>query len=540
MSGERERWREAAEALRRRGYLRRRGVPAARPAADVLELAAAAALLAVGATLGGSTGGGAALAAAAGLLLPWAALGVTAVALVVEELSDRAHRLGLPAARAVSGAGLVAGAAVALGWAAAVRGVPVPPAGVRLAGAVAAAVGGVALAVRVTARRVALRALARSPRSLLALPRLAWLAAAGAAVVVAAAAVGPPARRPETAPPVRLAVAPSAARVAVLAVDGLGRDDLEVLSPQGPARWGWASLGGSIPTSLPVAWVTAATGADPRAHGVVSVDQVRIAPLAADLLAAPALHRALLLWRPLGVTRERAVPAAQRRLPAVWEMAARAGVTVRVAGWWGSFPPRRVTGLVASERWLLAGEASAATVAPFPPPEPLPEGGTRPLDMDRRAAAVALAADPGRDRLVMAYFPGWWLEARRARGGPLAVARRLKPHGEIVVGAARELEARGWSVWLVSLEGGGGWVAASAAPAGRHPPVRLLALAPTWLDALGLPVPEGGMAPRRDLSGVQGRHAARATYGPPPPLVGRETREGTAQLELLRTLGYLE
>jgi hypothetical protein len=84
-------------------------------------------------------------------------------------------------------------------------------------------------------------------------------------------------------------------------------------------------------------------------------------------------------------------------------------------------------------------------------------------------------------------------------------------------------------------------VASSVAPSGATPPVDVLALAGTWLDQLGLPLPLGAPPPCRELSRAGSPAAAAATYGPPPPVVAAPAEPGQAvQRELLRNLGYLQ
>lgn len=541
-------WDAAVELLRRRGYLGGMDGGAQRPAHGLRrwgELAGLVLALAWGAVLAGLAPptpaavlvGGALLAVPIGLAL-------TAVMLGSGAALEFAHRSGVPGDRAVLVHGVLVGLAAAGLWLYLTGGAPLPrshPA--RLAGAVLALLAAAGLSQRATLS-LAARLLRRAPQLRLRLPRAAWALAAASLVVVGLAV--PQERRPASTRAEPLRVRPHPAHLAILGVDGLPADDFRLVAREenlAPAAWHGAALeSGSPGASIPVRWVTVATGADPAEHGVTSLRQVVLPAGAPPVLAAAGLRRTLFPWRFLGLVEERAVPSAQRRVPSVWEMVSRAGMAVRVAGWWGSFPPRRVSGLVASERWLFTGRAEPGTVSPPEAAAGLPPvPGGSPLAMDRRAAELLDGAQPEDESLIMGYFPGWWLEHKKAEGGPLLVAEALRPHVELLCRTADRLWRRGWTVWVVAVDGrDGGWVLSSTTPRqGR--PVLDRELAPTWLDQMGLPVPAGALAPRRELSAVApGAPLPRAEYGGPPALAEAAPKgEGEAQLELLRSLGYL-
>jgi len=549
----RETWEETVAILRRRGYLGgRTGCPPRHAVAGAWALVAAGLVtLAVGVSVGATVPWRpVSLAATLVLLLPLVLVALGAVWCVVR-LAELLNRRGVGAGAVAAGGAVVA--VVGAVAAAVVAGTPwVPDASPRFVAAAALGVVGAALLLRGVARAIVLRVLRSSPVAPVGFPGL-WrvtvaTVVAVALVAVAAAVVGRGDHEGEEgAPPLR--VRAPAGRLAVVAVDGAAREEVLLAGERFPAlrsvtSWRWAPLAEPSPSaSLPVRWITLATGAPPARHGVATLRQVRVMPLDTVLLLPPVLRETLVgLWGPPGVVEEETVPAAHRRVPTVWEMASRAGVAVRVLGWWGSFPPRRVRGVVASERWLLTGEAGPRTV--FPPDARLGNvAGHDPLDMDRRTVA-ALEVDPLDDvSLVMAYFPGWWLEERDGMRPPLVLARAMEPHLDLLAGAVERLVEAGFPVCLVGLEpGDGGWVAWSV-PGPPAAPVGPPELVNTWLDALGLP-PSAGVdgGVRRDLSGVEGPPPAEAlAYGPPPPLASAApSGEGAAQLELLRSLGYLQ
>jgi len=80
--------------------------------------------------------------------------------------------------------------------------------------------------------------------------------------------------------------------------------------------------------SSPVIWTTIATGVRPKVHGITDF----VVPSEAGDVP---------------------VSSAARKVPALWNMATRAGRRVAVLGWWASWPAEPVNGLVLSDRSLL-------------------------------------------------------------------------------------------------------------------------------------------------------------------------------------------
>jgi hypothetical protein len=389
----------------------------------------------------------------------------------------------------------------------------------------------------------------RSPRR--AVGRIAAVTALAVAVLLVLT------RRPggEGAPAAAAAFPPPHGRVAVLAVDGLAREDLEAAAPLSAgaglgtlAGWGWAPLEG-VTAALPaVLWTTVACGVGPQAHGVTELEEVRLFGAAAGVPLSPAARVAVLAcWRPLRLATVVARPALARKASTFWEMASRAGCPVTVGGWWGSWPVRRVLGEIASERaWLGGGDGPDAVT---PSLVPLVQRAWR----DRPAAAVAsdelardLAERAAREagpRLLALYLPSMDL-VRRTSPHPAAlrVATELLRHLVVVGEIARSLEVAGFDVWVVAVPWGGGtpFVASSSASRGRHPGIAVRRLAATWVAGLGLPPPLGLPAPDEEFSGSRGASAAPLSYGPPPPPAASPPPAGAAvQREVLRNLGYL-
>jgi hypothetical protein len=406
-----------------------------------------------------------------------------------------------------------------------------------------------AAAVRLAAaRRLSLRRHEVGERS--PAPVLAFAAALGVgAGLLALAAPRPP--RPAAA---AAAFPRPAGRVAVLAVDGLAREDLEAAAAAheglgAAAGWGWAPLVGIDGRIPAVAWTTVACGVEARRHGVEAIEEVRLFGARDGLpLGQPARRALLAAWRPFGAVAVVARPALERRYPTFWEMASRAGCPVLVGGWWGSWPVRRVLGEVASERAWLGGATGPDAVTPGLAPlvaaawRDAPEaaaGSDRlALELARRAAA---AVGP---EVVAVALPALDV-VQRSRPGqpPVALAAALAPHLDVLARVIADLRAGGYRVWLVGVpwHGGTPFVAASTARPERYPEVGAVELAGTWLDQLALPVPAGSPPPRRDLAPAGGPQGTPAGYGGPPlPLAAPSPSARVVQRELLRSLGYLQ
>lgn len=414
---------------------------------------------------------------------------------------------------------------------------------------------GLALAVEATwAARAAVLGWVSLDEVASARPRGLWMTLA--VVGVAAALVAVPrlltVRSGRPAPP--LSFPPVEGRVAVVAVDGLAREDLEAVAvDDGPwaeiAGWGWAPLRGPLPELPAVLWSTVATGVGPRQHGVIVLDEMRLFGSGQGIPMSGPLRRVLLtVWRPLGQARVVARPGLQRTAATVWEMVSRAGVPVTVGGWWGSWPVRRVLGEVVSERAWLSGSTTDDAVTPGLVGL-VERAWSRESDAatasDRLALELAAsAAETPSPHLVVLWLPGLDL-VRRSASAPsaLALAARSRPHLDAVGGVVARLRDAGYEVWLVAVpwSGGTAFAASSTSPGGRAPSLELRELAPTWLDQLGLPTILGGAAARRDFTGRSGSAPAAVSYGPPPPPLAAPPRSALeVQREVLRSLGYLQ
>lgn len=546
---------EARRALTRRGYLRS-ALPAAperrwksflRIGLFAVALAAAVATGAVGSGHVSWTRG---LVLWLGLLP--ATLCVVFAGMVLGRLAaSLLLRFGAEPARVALGLGVIAALGVlAVLWAS--RQSLATPSGA-LPGLLA---GGVLAAVALLGvRRTLLSALSLPPPSrptrdatLSVLAAVLVVGIVGLATLAWRAGVGPPAREVESLPPPQ-------GRVAVVAVDGLCRDEFDaaaaLLGPQVLGRatsWGWARLDPPVTTLPAVGWTTLACGVAPHQHGVDVVEEVRLFGTEQGIPLSPITRAAVVaFWQPLGLARVVARPALERRAPTFWEMAARAGCPVTVGGWWGSWPVRRVLGEVASERaWLGGGsgeDAVTPSLAPMVRRAWSNSGGISTVTSNLAGLLAKRAAGEAGTHVVALAFPALDIERRSLPGAPpLVVTARQEPHLVTLGALLVTLEEAGFTVYLVAIPWHGGvpFIACSAAPPGEHPKLGAHELVATVLDHLGLPAPLGVPAPRRDLSGVSGPQLPAAFYGgPPPPLAAPSAADRQTQRELLRNLGYL-
>jgi len=93
--------------------------------------------------------------------------------------------------------------------------------------------------------------------------------------------------------------------------------------------------------SSPVIWTTIATGVTPPVHGITD----------------------FVVPTPQG---DVPVSSAVRKVPALWNMATRAGRKVAVLGWWASWPAEPVDGVVLSDRALLDLDARVSPASYLP------------------------------------------------------------------------------------------------------------------------------------------------------------------------------
>ncbi len=424
------------------------------------------------------------------------------------------------------------------------------------------------------------------------------LAFAGAAVLLVWTA--PADRAGPDRPP--LPVVTTGLQVRLVAIDGVDAAMLRDLAAGGRLPALAALLSSARASIAPEdtrdparAWTTVATGAPPDIHGVAALETRRVAGVRGRLAAASgaaadvirAATDLLRLTRPAIVSRE------ERRVKAMWEVAADAGLRTAVVNWWASWPAPADRGIVITDRAMLRLEHGGTLDAEIAPAPLYPLLGaawpsirerareqaasafaaigdretrtvlTRSAELDATVAGLAGALPgPARD-LDVIYFQGLdiaqhsLLGAGNAAATPSAMAARIdalrayyvfvdRLVAPLLASTPRQL------VVLVAepgrVEHAGEGVLAVVGPIVVAGPAHANAVdvAPTVLHALGVPL-------SRELAGrpvsaffdpvFLARYPARyvATYGRPSQ--ADDARRGQAldeeMIDRLRSLGYV-
>lgn len=312
--------------------------------------------------------------------------------------------------------------AVAFGVLAGVAGVAAARPALETAGlpGVVAVLAAVALAVLIAvrvARGLAFTVFAASGRLLLPASRrgrlAGSLAAAAALLAVAAALLFRRAPPPDGA----LVVSANARRVVVVAVDGW--------TAEPPAVAGARASYVKAVRDAAAFWTTVATGQSARRHGIGSLDLVRVAGVGSPVrpLSGAGLYLGRVLPA-LGLARLESVTAAARRVPAVWEVASRAGIPSLTVNWWTTYPAGNDGGTVLGNHLFFAARSGATLAGEGWPPEAVeraarlaPRVAPEPGSLERRVAdaegldAFAIAAFRDatareKPRLALVYLPG--------------------------------------------------------------------------------------------------------------------------------------
>lgn len=396
-------------------------------------------------------------------------------------------------------------------------------------------------------------------------------------VLLGALALFAPAAKSEPAPG-SLPMSPGE-RVVLLGIDGVLPDELDYLLAHGDLPRlaelvksggvvaGYRRSRGEPPAAF---WTTVATGLDPAAHGVVSLDTYRPAGLRTPL-ARSGPWRAYWEWveRPLGLAEYRPLMAHGRRAQTVWELGARGGAPVAALGWWATYPAEPIPGIVlAHDAYHLLAAGAPGAVAPESRREEMlervrateagpfaeavasalpPAAAQRALDRallpDRFLRAVARAEAARAPKVLALYQPGGDLLAEGWTAGELPLEYLLRLQlVEIDTLVADLIEGAGTLVAVFDPGRRGGnegravvWRGACSA-AGR-PEVDPRALAAGLLRAAGLPQSRQLPAPP-DFCVWPPPPATVPTYGA-RDFAAAPADGGAEYLENLRALGYL-
>ncbi len=404
---------------------------------------------------------------------------------------------------------------------------------------------------------------------------------------------------PAAAPP-PLTVVPTGVRVVVIAIDGADPATLDRLRDEGRlpvltpllngARAPLAPAGDRDPARL---WTTIATGQPPGRHGIQSLEGRQLAGVEGrvDASEVSLLTTATDLLR---LTRPTIASGDQRRLPAFWEVAARAGLRTAVVHWWATWPADDTSGIVLSDRAILRLEQGGTLAGEIAPdavygalqtsaPERAarvddalaglgdlvaPDLGAVFLRSARLDATIlALAGDPaiGTTDLLTVYLPGLDIlqhtlfPADGQALAPAAAAERVRAVDAYYTFLSRAVTAvlpdsTGTSVATVLVAQPGrvanadGLLAVSGAPAGTgtSAPMAVEAVAPTVLRLLGVPVAADLAAAPADVlltERFRQSHPVRtvATYGERQSRPARTAGQplDREMIERMRSLGYV-
>lgn len=310
--------------------------------------------------------------------------------------------------------------------------------------------------------------------------------------------------RASAAEPMQVVTRPAAARVALIAVDGLTLDVFRANPALGRA---FAGAGAATPTpgrSSPERWASVGTGVPPALHGVRAVEGIRIrggrhliqSVSAADVVLRNAAHR-----EPL--------PPTVRRRDYVWEVFAGRGVPVAAVNWWTTD----------SQSLVFAAAQGDA------------------LRVDATASHMLLSAmNTAKPQVATVYLPALDIILNRL---PLDATRRLALSVraiDAVAALVADVKARGYDVILIGLPGdrqSGSGVLACTFPA----PAAASAydVAPTLCALEGFPatreMPGRSIANIVELPRIAtfGRRAARAEAG----------KVNDEYYQSLKSLGYI-
>lgn len=427
--------------------------------------------------------------------------------------------------------------------------------------------GSVFVSVRV-ARSVTATVLLVAGRDLLLRRRKGAVVALALSVFLLAGGALALALRPGGSPPEEpLVVTSLGTRVVVVGVDGWS----DALLPAGhrPPPEGLRYVKESRdPAAF---WTTVATGEPPARHGVGALDLIRVAGVGTPI--QPVAGTRWLLGRLLtaaGLSHRESVTSASRRVPAAWEIAARAGAASLAVGWWTTYPATGGAATVLSNHLYFAARARGSLAGEGWPPEAaaraagrLPRlapaaGGARLLrdavgiDAFHRAAFGA-EYDAARPRLSFVYLPGPDILSAALSSEGKSAAERVDLAEALRVETLRlaefleEVPARtGASLAVLVLDGGraadGGRVVLLG-PLSRPATgeLRIEDLAPTVLAALGIPSSReavGRVRPDLLVSAAwDGRTVASWGRRPKTAPSGIDPKE---YVQNLRSLGYLQ
>lgn len=314
--------------------------------------------------------------------------------------------------------------------------------------------------------------------------------------------------RQPAGPPLQVVTTPTAARVALVAVDGLTFDVFRS-RPALTAAFASVLPAAELPAeSTTELWASVGTGVPMALHGVRAIEGVRL-PGGTHILQT--ISRADLVLKYAPLVRRLPLPPTARRRDYVWEIFAARGVPSAAVNWWTTESIRAgALDSIGQETIFSAAKGDAVRV-------------------DELAARRLLAAiDRDHPQFATVYLPALDVVLHRL---PLAPSARLAASVRALDGVeatVAALRSRGLDVVLVGND-----VIASTGRLTGPPRASLFDVAPTLCTLLGFPPSEE--MPGRSLAGDAPRIP---TYGP------RATAAAPAKVneeyyENLKSLGYI-
>lgn len=325
----------------------------------------------------------------------------------------------------------------------------------------------------------------------------------------------------QPAPQPMVVTAPTSARVALFAVDGLTHEILQSradLSRLFTYVHPVATLPGESTTER---WASLGTGVPNEAHGVRSIEGIRFRGGTHVLQRISRSDLMLLEIVPAaGFARREPLPPAVRRRDYVWEILAGRGIPALAVNWWAT------------------ADAQKGALRAIGPESIFSAAQGDPVRVDSFAVARFLAeADRNGQRLAAVYLPALDVVLNRQ---PLEQSSRLAQSLRALEGLTQALalaRARGYDVILAGLPGdgqSGSGVVASTLP--LRPSSSAWDVAPTLLTLFGFPL--SAEMPGRSLapSPLEARIPTYGTRGGDEAVTPALNEE---YYENLKSLGYI-
>ena len=241
----------------------------------------------------------------------------------------------------------------------------------------------------------------------------------------------------------QVVVAPSDAKIALVAVDGL-TPELVTLRPELSGTLALVGAESLDATSAPEAWATIGTGTGPLLHGVRSVEGIRFSGRQKVIQHVSQLDHGLRVIAPLlGIAERQPLPPSVRNRDYVWETLAKRGVASVAINWWTSDEASRGALRVTSQETIFTRASSGVD-----------EPAALALEIDRLAIAELLeSVDQRSPRFATVYLPALDVILNRLEvGESTRLAGTITALGQIAE-LVDELKRRGWSIVLIGSGG---------------------------------------------------------------------------------------